>query len=165
LAGVRRYLSENLPVEENIECRFGPPIVSGDRAAVEWCGSWTEEGQELTFAGVTCCVSMAGGRWLSTATTTTTSSGASYPTQAGEAPVGGRANGFANKTGQDEVDSARRRPYVPPLLTPGVRVGQCYSACRAVTVLAAAAQLAGPRAPAAAMTSPVAASRASSAGR
>ena len=40
LAGVRRYLSENLPVEENIECWFGPPIVSGDRAAVEWWGSW-----------------------------------------------------------------------------------------------------------------------------
>ncbi len=29
------------------------PIVSGDRAAVEWWGSWTEQGQELTFAGVT----------------------------------------------------------------------------------------------------------------
>ncbi len=53
LAGVRRYLNENLPAEENIECRFGQPIVSGDRAAVEWWGSWTEDGQELTFAGVT----------------------------------------------------------------------------------------------------------------
>jgi hypothetical protein len=53
LAGVRRYLSENLPAEENIECWFGLPIVSGDRAAVEWWASWTEQGQELTFAGVT----------------------------------------------------------------------------------------------------------------
>ena len=53
LAGVRRYLGENLPVEENIECWFGEPIVSGDRAAVEWWGSWREQGQELTFAGVT----------------------------------------------------------------------------------------------------------------
>jgi SnoaL-like domain len=53
LAGVHRYLSENLPAEENIECRFGQPIVSGDRAAVEWWGSWTERGQELTFPGVT----------------------------------------------------------------------------------------------------------------
>jgi hypothetical protein len=53
LAGVRRYLNENLPVEENIECWFGQPIVSGDRAAVEWWGSWTEQDQELTFAGVT----------------------------------------------------------------------------------------------------------------
>jgi hypothetical protein len=53
LAGVRRYLGENLPAEENIVCRFGQPIVSGDRAAVEWWSSWTEQGQELTFAGVT----------------------------------------------------------------------------------------------------------------
>ena len=45
--------NENLSAEENIECRFGQPIVSGDRAAVEWWGSWTEHGQELTFAGVT----------------------------------------------------------------------------------------------------------------
>jgi hypothetical protein len=48
-----RYLGENLPTEENIECWFGEPIVSGDRAAVEWWGSWRERGQELTFAGVT----------------------------------------------------------------------------------------------------------------
>lgn len=53
LAGVRRYLNENFPVEEKIECRFGEPIVSGDRAAVEWWASWTEHGQDLTYAGVT----------------------------------------------------------------------------------------------------------------
>jgi hypothetical protein len=53
LAGVRRYLDQEFSVEESIECWFGDPIVSGDRAAVEWWASWTEEGQELTFAGVT----------------------------------------------------------------------------------------------------------------
>ena len=53
LAGVRRYLNEQFSAEDNIECWFGQPIVSGDRAAVEWWGSWTEQGQELTFAGVT----------------------------------------------------------------------------------------------------------------
>ena len=53
LAGVRRYLSEQLPAEENIECWFGRPIVSGHRAAVEWWASWTEQGQELSYAGVT----------------------------------------------------------------------------------------------------------------
>jgi len=53
LAGVRRYLDEQFPAEENIECWFGRPIVSGDRAAVEWWASWTEQGQELTYAGVT----------------------------------------------------------------------------------------------------------------
>jgi hypothetical protein len=53
LAGVRRYLGEQLPAEENIECWFGRPIVSGGRAAVEWWASWTEQGQELTYAGET----------------------------------------------------------------------------------------------------------------
>jgi hypothetical protein len=53
LASVRRYLSENLPAERNIECWFGRPIVSDGRASVEWWASWTEQGQELTFAGVT----------------------------------------------------------------------------------------------------------------
>ena len=53
LAGVRRYLNEQFPVEENIECRFGQPIVSGERAAVEWWASWIERGQELSYAGVT----------------------------------------------------------------------------------------------------------------
>jgi hypothetical protein len=42
-----------LTAEENIECRFGQPIVSGGRAAVEWWASWTEQGQELSYAGVT----------------------------------------------------------------------------------------------------------------
>ena len=53
LAGVQRYLGDNLPAEENIECWYGQPIVSGDRAAVEWWASWREQGQELSFAGVT----------------------------------------------------------------------------------------------------------------
>jgi hypothetical protein len=53
LAGVRRYLAEQLPAAENIECWFGQPIVSGGRAAVEWWASWTEQGQELSYAGVT----------------------------------------------------------------------------------------------------------------
>jgi hypothetical protein len=53
LAGVRRYLNEQLPAEKNIECWFGKPIASGHRAAVEWWASWTEQGQELTYAGVT----------------------------------------------------------------------------------------------------------------
>jgi ketosteroid isomerase-like protein len=53
LAGVRRYLEENFGVEEEIECRFGEPVVSGDRAAVEWWASWLEEGNELTLAGAT----------------------------------------------------------------------------------------------------------------
>ena len=52
-AGVRRYLTENFGLEEEIECRFGKPIVGGDRAAVEWWATWIENGQRLTLAGVT----------------------------------------------------------------------------------------------------------------
>lgn len=52
-AGVRRYLQNELPLEENIECRFAEPVVAGDRAVVEWWASWTERGQDLTYAGVT----------------------------------------------------------------------------------------------------------------
>lgn len=53
LAGVRRYLDEAFSEERDIECWFGEPIVSTDRAAVEWWASWTEDGRELTYAGVT----------------------------------------------------------------------------------------------------------------
>jgi hypothetical protein len=53
LDGVRRYLRENFAVEDGIECRFGAPIVQGDRAAVEWWASWLENEQELTLAGAT----------------------------------------------------------------------------------------------------------------
>jgi hypothetical protein len=51
--GVRRYLTETFAAEEDVECRFGEPIVSGSRAAVEWWASWVEDGRPLTLAGVT----------------------------------------------------------------------------------------------------------------
>lgn len=53
LDGVRRYLTENFGVEEDIECWFGEPIAAGDRAAVEWWATWLEQGQRLTLAGTT----------------------------------------------------------------------------------------------------------------
>jgi len=53
LVGVRRYLDVNFAVESEIECWFGEPVASGDRAAVEWWGSWVEQGQQLTLAGAT----------------------------------------------------------------------------------------------------------------
>ena len=53
LAGVRGYLNRNFAVEQEIECWFGEPVVSGDRAAVEWWGSWGEDGTPLTLAGST----------------------------------------------------------------------------------------------------------------
>jgi hypothetical protein len=51
--GVRAYLRENFGVEEQVDCWFGEPTVSGERAAVEWWGTWMEEGERLTLAGVT----------------------------------------------------------------------------------------------------------------
>jgi SnoaL-like domain len=53
LAGVRRYLEREFGVEDDVECRFGEPVVGGDRAAVEWWASWIENGQEVTLAGAT----------------------------------------------------------------------------------------------------------------
>jgi hypothetical protein len=60
-AGVRRCLNENLPAEENIECWFGQPIVSGEGAAVEMLGRLDRADQELMFAGVTVLRTMAPG--------------------------------------------------------------------------------------------------------
>ena len=51
--GVRRYLRENFAVEDDVECWFGEPIATGDRAAVEWWATWVEDGQRLTLAGAT----------------------------------------------------------------------------------------------------------------
>jgi nuclear transport factor 2 (NTF2) superfamily protein len=52
-AGVRAYLTRTFGEEDAIECRFGVPVVGDDRAAVEWWASWTEDGDDLTMAGVT----------------------------------------------------------------------------------------------------------------
>jgi hypothetical protein len=49
----RSYLDRVLAEGTDVECRFGEPIVSGDRAAVEWWGSWVEAGKEITLAGTT----------------------------------------------------------------------------------------------------------------
>jgi len=53
VAGVRSYLTRTFDEEANIECRFGEPVAGGNRAAVEWWASWTEEGEEITLAGAT----------------------------------------------------------------------------------------------------------------
>lgn len=53
VAGVRAYLQRTFAEEDAIECRFGEPVASGDRAVVEWWSSWTEDGDDLTMAGAT----------------------------------------------------------------------------------------------------------------
>jgi nuclear transport factor 2 (NTF2) superfamily protein len=47
------YLRRVFAEETDIECRFGEPIVSGKRAAVEWWASWIEDERTITLAGVT----------------------------------------------------------------------------------------------------------------
>src|SRR5262245_8881915 len=49
----RAYLERVFAEEDAIECWFGEPLAAGDRAAVEWWGSWAENGDELTLAGAT----------------------------------------------------------------------------------------------------------------
>jgi hypothetical protein len=39
--------------ESELECWFGEPVAAGDRAAVEWWGTWVERGERLTLAGAT----------------------------------------------------------------------------------------------------------------
>jgi len=53
IAGVRAYLQRTFGEEDSIECRFGEPVASGERAVVEWWASWTEAGDDVTMAGVT----------------------------------------------------------------------------------------------------------------
>ncbi len=47
------YLHRVFAEESDITCRFGEPVVSDRRAAIEWWGSWVEDGEIVTLAGVT----------------------------------------------------------------------------------------------------------------
>ena len=49
----RAYTLAQFAREKSVECRFGSPIQSGERAAVEWWASWLEDGREVSLAGVT----------------------------------------------------------------------------------------------------------------
>jgi len=45
------YVRRELPLEADVDARFGRPIVEGDRAAVEWWATLVEDGEEITLAG------------------------------------------------------------------------------------------------------------------
>jgi SnoaL-like domain len=49
--GVRAYVQASFDEEEEIRAWFAEPVVEGDRAAVAWWATMTEEGRETTFAG------------------------------------------------------------------------------------------------------------------
>jgi hypothetical protein len=51
--GARGYVGRTFAEESNVVCRFGPPMVDGARATVEWWASFTEFESELTLAGAT----------------------------------------------------------------------------------------------------------------
>ena len=51
--GALGYTTRQFALESEIRCRFGEPIVDGDRAAVQWWASWIEAGDEVTIVGAT----------------------------------------------------------------------------------------------------------------
>lgn len=46
-------MERQFAVEDAVECQFGEPIASGERAAVEWSASFVEADQAITLAGTT----------------------------------------------------------------------------------------------------------------
>ncbi len=52
-ASPRAYVEATFAEEEQIECRFGEPIVAGERAAVEWWATFDENGRTVTLVGTT----------------------------------------------------------------------------------------------------------------
>ena len=50
--GVRRYVAQAFDEERDPRVWTGAPIVAGDRAAIEWWAAVTENGTEITLAGV-----------------------------------------------------------------------------------------------------------------
>ena len=51
--GARGYVSWAFEDEDDVVCRFGEPVVDGDRAAVEWWATLREGGREVTLVGTT----------------------------------------------------------------------------------------------------------------
>jgi ketosteroid isomerase-like protein len=50
--GVRSYVTQAFKEEREPRVWIGSPIVSGDRAAIEWWATVIENGAEITLAGV-----------------------------------------------------------------------------------------------------------------
>ncbi len=48
----RDYAARAFSDEELVECRFGEPVVDGDRAAVEYWAGLSADGEEETLAGI-----------------------------------------------------------------------------------------------------------------
>jgi hypothetical protein len=52
-SSARDYAEREFALEDSIVCRFGEPLVSARRAAVEWWATFEEGGEQVTLIGVT----------------------------------------------------------------------------------------------------------------
>lgn len=51
--GARGYTSRTFAEETGVRCRFGEPVVDGQRAVVEWWATLDEAGERVTLSGAT----------------------------------------------------------------------------------------------------------------
>jgi ketosteroid isomerase-like protein len=59
---IRAYWEEATSTQEDLELRFGDPVVHGKRVAVEWWAVMEDEGQEVTLPGALLLRFATGGR-------------------------------------------------------------------------------------------------------
>ena len=59
---IRAYWDEATSTQENLNLRFGEPIVNGNRVAVEWWAVMRDEGREVTLPGALLLRFASGGR-------------------------------------------------------------------------------------------------------
>jgi uncharacterized protein (TIGR02246 family) len=50
--GIRAYWQRATATQDEIELRFGEPVVAGNRAAVEWWALMRDGGEEITLPGI-----------------------------------------------------------------------------------------------------------------
>jgi ketosteroid isomerase-like protein len=50
-AGIREYWTRATSTQEELDLRFGTPVVQGSRVAVEWWALMRDEGEEITLPG------------------------------------------------------------------------------------------------------------------
>lgn len=50
--GVRSYWEQATSTQQDLDLRFGEPVVEGNRAAVEWWAVMRDEGEEVTLPGI-----------------------------------------------------------------------------------------------------------------
>ena len=59
---IRAYWDEATSTQEDLNLRFGEPIVNGNRVAVEWWAVMRDEGREVTLPGALLLRFASGGR-------------------------------------------------------------------------------------------------------